>query len=70
MFSGDIMDWRKFWEQYEISIHMRTQLPETEKLAYLQQLLKDSPTQHIIEGLLGLGSDYAEAIECLQKSYD
>ena len=24
MFYGDIMDWRRFWEQYEIPVHSRT----------------------------------------------
>ena len=28
------------------------------------------PARHVIEGLSGSGSDYAEAIECLQKRYD
>ena len=32
-FNGDIMEWQKFWEQYEMAIHSRTQLTDTEKLA-------------------------------------
>ena len=70
MFNEDIMDWHTFWEQYEISIHLRPQLTDTEKLAYLRQALKDGPAQSVIEGLSGSGSDYAEAIECLKKRYE
>ena len=69
-FDGDIMDWRRFWEQYEISIHSRTQLTDTEKLAYLRQALKNGPARNVIEGLSGTGSNYAEAIECLKKRYE
>ena len=32
-FDGDIMNWRSFWEQYEISIHLSDQLSDLEKLA-------------------------------------
>ena len=56
------MNWRNFWEQYEVSIHSRTHLSDPEKLTYLRQSLKDSPARHVIEGLSGSGSDYEEAI--------
>ena len=69
-FDGDIMNWRRFWEQYEVSIHSRTHLTDPEKLAYLRQSLKNGPARHVIEGLSGSGNDYAEAVECLQKRYD
>ena len=69
-FDGDIMDWRRFWEQYEISIHSRTQLTDIEKLAYLRQSLKDGLARSVIEGLSGSGTDYAEAIACLKKRYE
>ena len=69
-FNGDIMNWRNFWEQYEVSIHSRTHLSDPEKLTYLRQSLKDSPARHVIEGLSGSGSDYEEAIRCLQNRYD
>ena len=40
------------------------------KLTYLHHLLHHGPAKHVIEGLLGMGSEYFEAIECLQKSHD
>ena len=64
------MDWCRFWEQYEIAIHSRSQLTDTEKLAYLQQSLMDGPARHVIEGFSGSGTDHAETIECLKKHYD
>ena len=69
-FDGDIMNWRRFWEQYEVSIHSRTHLTDTEKLAYLRQSLKNGPAQYVIEEPSGSGNDYAEGVECLQKCYD
>ena len=69
-FDEDMMNWWMFWEQYEVSIHSRTWLTDAEKLAYLRHLLKDSPGWHIIKGFSGFGSEYQEAIECLQKHYD
>ena len=30
-FNGDIMNWRNFWEQYEVSIHSRAHLSDLEK---------------------------------------
>ena len=51
------MKWRSFWEQYEVSIHSREQLTDSEELAYLRQLLKDAPAKRVIEGLSGSGND-------------
>ena len=65
-----MLNWRTFWEQYEVSIHSRTWLTDAEKLTYLRHSLKDGPARHVIEGLSGLGSEYEEAIKCLQKRYD
>ena len=69
-FDGDMLNWRTFWEQYEVSIHSRTQLTDAEKLAYLRHSLKDGPARHVIEGLSGSGTEYEEAIKCLQKRFD
>ena len=62
-FDGDIINWRRFWEQCEVSIHSRTNLTDPEKLSYLRQSLKDGPAGHVNEQLSGSGYDYAEAIE-------
>ena len=31
-FDGDILNWRAFWEQFQVSIHNRHQLSDAEKL--------------------------------------
>ena len=69
-FDGGIMKWRSFWEQYKVSIHLRDQLSDQEKLAYLRQSLKNGPAKCVIEGLSGSGNDYVEAMECLKEHYD
>ena len=66
-FDGNTINWRNFWEKYELSIHSRAHLSDPEKLAYLRQSLMDSPARHTIEGLSGPGSDYEEAIKHLQS---
>ena len=47
-FEGDILNWRTFWEQFQVSIHNKDQLSNAEKLAYLKDALKDGPAEHII----------------------
>ena len=69
-FDGNIMHWRRFWEQFKVSIDSKSQLDDAEKLTYLEQALKDGPAKNAIEGLSGSGDDYQEAIECLRKRYD
>ena len=69
-FDGNILHWRSFWEQYVVSIHDRTQLSPSEKLAYLKHAVQDGSARHVVEGLSGSGDHYAEAVDCLRKRYD
>ena len=64
------MNWRTFWEQFCISIHTCTNLSDSEKLVYLQHLLKDGSTKNVIKGLSRSGEYYAEAIKSLRTHYD
>lgn len=50
-FDGDIVNWRTFWKQFCISIHNRSNLSDSEKLAYLWQPIKDGSAKNMIEGL-------------------
>ena len=52
-FKGNIMDWQSFWEQFDGSVHSRSQLTDPQRLAYLCQALKDGPAKRVIEGLSG-----------------
>ena len=69
-FSGDILNWKSFWEQFCVSVHDRSTLSNSEKLVYLQNALKDGTAKHVIEGLSRSGEYYAEAIDCLKSRYD
>uniref|UniRef100_A0A1X7UIY8 Uncharacterized protein n=1 Tax=Amphimedon queenslandica TaxID=400682 RepID=A0A1X7UIY8_AMPQE len=40
VFDGNIINWTKFWQQFRVSVHDRTNITETEKLIYLQHALK------------------------------
>ena len=69
-FDGNLVNWRSFWEQFSVSVHDRSQLMDSEKLAYLKHALKGGLAKHAVEGLSGSGEHYKEAIACLQKCYD
>ena len=51
-------------------MHKKHGLQDVEKLAYLKDVVKDSPGRHVIEGLLRTPGSYAEAIGCLREWYD
>ena len=68
-FDGNIVNWRSFWEQLSVSVHDRRKLSDSEKLTYLRHALKDGTAKYMVQGLLGSGVHYAEAIDCLQKCY-
>ena len=50
-FDGNILNWKTFWEQFEVAIHLKTQLTKAEKLAYLRHALKGGTAKQVIEGL-------------------
>ena len=68
-FNGDILSWRTFWEQFDISIHRREDISKAEKLVYLRYSLNEGSAKHVIEGLSRSGECYDEPIECLQSRY-
>ena len=69
-FDGNILNWKRFWEQFCISVHDRSSLSDSEKLVYLQHALKDGSAKHVIEGLSRSGEHYAEAVKCLTSRYN
>ncbi len=36
LFNGDLLDWQTFWEQFDLTVHSRRDVPNAEKLAYLR----------------------------------
>ena len=69
-FDSNILNWTTFWEQFDISIHSRTDLPNAEKLAYLRNALGNGNAKQVIEGLCKSGEQYNEAITFLKARYD
>ena len=69
-FNGDMITWRTFWEQFDVSVHSRSDISKPEKLVYLRQSLRSGSAKNVIEGLSKTSDDYDEAIECLTKRYD
>ena len=69
-FNGSVLNWRSFWEQFNVTIHSHTTLTDTEKMTYLQGSIKDGPAKSIIDGLSQCGDNYLEAIETLKARYD
>ena len=75
-FDGDVhvlhVNWNSFWQQFNMTIYSKAQLNDAEKLAYLRDVLKDSPVRYmyVVEGLAQDADYYKEAIGCLQKHYD
>ena len=51
-------------------MHSRSQLSNSEKLAYLKHALKEGTAKRTIDGLSGSGDHYEEAIDCLKKRFD
>ena len=50
MFDRNILNWKMFWEQLDVSIQYKTQLTSVEKLAYVRYALKGGPASQAIEG--------------------
>ena len=69
-FSGNILHWVSFWEQFCISVHERPSLSDAEKFVYLQQALRGGSARTAIDGLSQSGENYAEAVECLKSRYN
>jgi len=69
-FDGDILKWKSFWDQFSVSIHKRSHLTAAEKMAYLQNALKDKTAKSTIEGLTKSGEHYEEAVKCFQTRYN
>ena len=69
-FSGNILHWTRFWEQFCISVHERPSLSNAEKFVYLQQALKGGSARSSVDGLSQSGENYAEAVECLKSRYN
>ena len=50
-FGGKVLNRKSFGEQFDTTIHHKTELNNTEKLMYLQEALKDGLARFVIQGL-------------------
>ena len=77
-FSGNILQWLTFWEQFSVAIHDGMDVTKPQKMAYLCQALKHGSVRNMVEGLSrtgeqydeAIGEQYDEAIECLENRYN
>ena len=57
-FDGKMMNWCHFQDLFSVSIHDKKELSNTEKLAYLRDVLKGGPAEAVIRGLAKTGDTY------------
>ena len=67
---GNILNWTRFWEQFCVAVHDRTNISDAEKLLYLQQALMDGSAKSVIEELTRSGEYYTEAVDCLKVRFN
>ena len=68
MFNGDPTQWTPFWESFESTIHISTNLANIDKFKYLQGSLTGDVAQ-TIAGLPLSGENYSAAVELLNKRF-
>ena len=67
-FDGDIINWRGFWDQFQVAIHENETIAEIDKFTYLKSFLSNSALS-AISGLSLNSANYKEAIDILQQRY-
>ena len=67
VFDGNIIHWKRFWDQFTITVHSKTTLSNAEKTVYLQHVIKDGSARNAIEGLSHSGDNHVEAVKCLHS---
>ena len=67
-FTGNRLDWTRFWNQYDSTVNARLDLDQVTKYMYLTQCIK-GPAQKVLAGFKGKASDYEDAIKALHKAY-
>ncbi|KRZ08573.1 hypothetical protein T4B_14298 [Trichinella pseudospiralis] len=68
-FDGDIMQFGAFWDQFQASVHSRTDLNDIEKFICLRSNLK-GPALDVISGFSITATNYPEAVKTLRERFD
>ena len=66
-FSGDVLEWSTFWEQFEASVD-NSDLPEVSKFVYLRSLLVGD-ARKCVEGLAVVKENYVTACDALKDRF-
>ena len=66
-FSGDILEWSTFWDQFEASVDC-SDLPEVSKFVYLRSLLVGE-ARKCVEGLAVVKDNYVTACQLLKERF-
>ncbi|MCP3661487.1 MAG: DUF1759 domain-containing protein [Gammaproteobacteria bacterium] len=67
-FSGDLLQWKPFWDSFVSQIHSRDDLSDVDKFHYLRCLVKGRALT-VIEGIPITGENYRVASQLLQERY-
>lgn len=66
-FSGDILSFHQFWDQFRSNIHNKN-IPDVDKLLYLKAAVKGE-AKRVIDGLESTNKNYQIAIDILRERY-
>ena len=67
-YDGSLLDWRRFWDQFEVTIDGRSDFPPATKLVYLKSYLQGD-AERAIRGYATTAENYANAVNTLKKRF-
>ena len=67
-FDGSVLNWQTFWDQFESTIHSKTNISNVDKFSYLTSFLCKS-AYDTISGLAPTNQNYLEAVQLLKNRY-
>lgn len=67
-FSGDPLNWNKFWDLFKSSIHDRTDISSAAKFHYLITQL-DGEASRLLSGFDNTSDEYIAAVDLLSETY-
>ena len=68
-FDGSVLNWQTFWNQFEYTIHSKTNISNIDKFGYLTSFLCKS-AHDTISGLAPTNHNYLEAVQLLKNRYE
>ena len=68
-FSGDVLKWPTFWNQFKASVDSNTELPDSTKLSYLRRAIKDPEAEVIMNPSIDGPDTYQRLVKELHLRY-